>query len=70
MFVAERVVVEIDSWAWHRNRRAFEDDRHRDAALLRAGYRTLRVTDTQLEYAPRHVAVTLSAVLDADRRAA
>ena len=53
-----------------RSRRAFDDDRHRDATLLRAGYRTLRVTDTQLEYAPHDVAATLNAVLGADRRAA
>jgi very-short-patch-repair endonuclease len=70
VFVAPRLVVEVDSWAWHRSRRAFEDDRHRDATLLRAGYRTLRVTDTQLEHAPRHVAATLRAVLGPDRRAA
>jgi len=70
VFVAPRLVVEVDSWAWHRSGRAFEDDRHRDATVLRAGYRTLRVTDTQLEYAPYQVAATLNAVLDADRRAA
>jgi very-short-patch-repair endonuclease len=60
VFVAERVVVEIDSWAWHRNRRAFEDDRHRDQALLLADCRSLRFTDTQLEYDPAGVAATLT----------
>jgi very-short-patch-repair endonuclease len=70
LFVEQRLVVEIDSWRYHRSRRSFESDRYRDATLLRAGYRTLRVTDTELEYAPHEVAATLRAVLNADRRAA
>jgi very-short-patch-repair endonuclease len=56
-------VVEIDSWLYHRSRRSFENDRYRDQTLLLAGYRTLRVTDPQLELAPCDVAATLRAVL-------
>jgi very-short-patch-repair endonuclease len=70
VFPDQRLVIEVDSFAHHRSRRAFEDDRYRDASLLRAGYRTLRVTDTQLDYAPDEVAATLRAVLTSDRRAA
>jgi hypothetical protein len=44
VFAAQRLVVETDSWRHHDTRESFEDDRHRDAILLRAGYRTLRVT--------------------------
>jgi very-short-patch-repair endonuclease len=64
VFVAERLVIEADSWR-HRSREAFENDRRRDAVLLRAGYRTLRVTDRQLTGAPHDVAATLQAVLRA-----
>jgi hypothetical protein len=70
VFPAQRLVVETDSWQHHHSRAAFEDDRRRDAILLRAGYRTLRVTHHQLTHDPHDVALTLHAVLDADRRAA
>jgi very-short-patch-repair endonuclease len=65
VLVAERLVIEADSWRHHRSREAFENDRRRDAVLLRAGYRTLRVTDRQLTGAPHDVAATLQAVLRA-----
>jgi very-short-patch-repair endonuclease len=63
VFPGQRLVIEIDSFTHHRSRRAFEDDRYRDATLLQAGYRTLRITDTQVEYAPDEVAATLQAIL-------
>lgn len=40
----ERLVVEVDGYAYHSHRRAFERDRARDAALAAAGYTVLRVT--------------------------
>jgi very-short-patch-repair endonuclease/predicted transcriptional regulator of viral defense system len=48
LFSAARLVIETDSWAYHRTRRAFERDRERDAILARAGYRTLRFTHRQM----------------------
>jgi very-short-patch-repair endonuclease len=63
VFPEQRLVVEIDSWRYHRSRRAFETDRYRDQTLLVAGYRSVRITDTQLEYDPPGVAATLTAVL-------
>jgi very-short-patch-repair endonuclease len=39
------LIVETDGLAAHRTRRAFEDDRKRDRRTLRAGYRTVRLTD-------------------------
>jgi very-short-patch-repair endonuclease len=63
VFADQRLVVEIDSWTHHRSRHAFETDRYRDATLLLAGYRTLRFTDTQLEYAADAVAATLRVAL-------
>jgi very-short-patch-repair endonuclease/predicted transcriptional regulator of viral defense system len=59
VFGASRLVVETDSWAYHRTRRAFERDRERDAILARAGYRTLRFTHRQMTREPALVAETL-----------
>jgi very-short-patch-repair endonuclease len=39
-----RLVVEADSYAWHRSPSALDDDRERDVELALAGYRTLRFT--------------------------
>ena len=44
-----RLVVELDSYEFHRTRAAFERDRARDAALQLAGYRVLRLTARRLE---------------------
>jgi len=51
----QRLVVELDGYAFHRSRAAFEADRRRDATLLQAGYRTLRVTARRLEHEPAAV---------------
>jgi hypothetical protein len=58
------------AWSWrpmagdtHRTRRAFEDDRAEDAALLAAGYRVVRFTWRQLRYDPQTVADRLTAIL-------
>jgi very-short-patch-repair endonuclease len=64
-FAEQRVLVETDSWTWHRSREAFERDRERDAVHTRAGYRTLRFTHRQLTTMPEAVAATLRAALDA-----
>ena len=42
-----RLIVEVDSWQFHADRRAFEVDRERDAVLQTAGWRVVRVTDRQ-----------------------
>jgi very-short-patch-repair endonuclease len=43
-----RLVAELDGYAFHAHRRAFESDRERDIVLQVAGWRTVRVTDQQL----------------------
>ncbi len=58
-----RVIVEVDGFAWHRTRRAFEDDRARDTRLAAAGWRVLRVTHRRLEEDARTFAAELGAVL-------
>ena len=42
-----RLVVEADSYAWHRSPDAMADDRRRDVELTLAGIRTLRFTWSQ-----------------------
>lgn len=57
------VVAELDGYAFHKTRQAFEADRHRDATLTALGYRVLRFTWYQLEDEPGWVASTLRRVL-------
>ena len=52
MWPDHRLVVELDSHAYHRTRAAFERDRRRDMALQLAGYRVLRITHRRLEREP------------------
>lgn len=64
-----RLVVEADSYAWHRSPRSLDDDRERDAALVLAGWRVLRFTWEQVRRRPDYVAATLLRALGAGRRA-
>jgi very-short-patch-repair endonuclease len=52
-------VVEVDGWAFHRTRRAFERDRERDAFLAAGGIRVLRFTHRQVTGEPALVAAAL-----------
>jgi very-short-patch-repair endonuclease len=63
LFEAQKLVVETDSWRYHKTRHAFENDRARDAKLARAGYRTLRFTDTQIADRAAAVADTIAVAL-------
>jgi very-short-patch-repair endonuclease len=58
-----RLAVEIDGFAAHGNRRAFERDRNRDAALAAAGYTVLRITWRQLVGRPEAVVARIAAAL-------
>ncbi len=61
---AHRLIVEVDSWTFHgRTRQAFDSDRARDRALLRAGWRVARFTDRQLLTDRAAVARELAALL-------
>jgi very-short-patch-repair endonuclease len=59
----ERLVVEIDGYAFHADRQAFERDRRRDAELAAHGYRVIRVTWRQLLDAPTVVVARVAQVL-------
>jgi very-short-patch-repair endonuclease len=65
-----RVVAELDSYGYHRSRRAFESDRERDAALQLARYRVVRITWRRLTRHPAEVAMTIRALLEAGVAAA
>jgi very-short-patch-repair endonuclease/predicted transcriptional regulator of viral defense system len=45
---AAKLVVEVDGFAYHSTREAFERDRRRDARLQAAGYRVVRFTYRQI----------------------
>jgi hypothetical protein len=49
LFGAEQVIVELDSWDFHSNREAFEDDRERDGVTTAAGFVTVRITHRGFE---------------------
>jgi len=59
----ERLVVEIDGYAAHTGRSAFERDRRKDAALQALGYTVLRLTYRQLIREPEWVVATLARLL-------
>jgi hypothetical protein len=45
----QRVIVELDGYAIHRTRAAYEHDRARDRSLVAAGWRVMRITWRQLQ---------------------
>jgi very-short-patch-repair endonuclease len=63
VWMQQRLVVEVDGWTYHRTRAAFERDRRRDARLLVAGYRVLRITWRQLTREREAVIALLAAAL-------
>jgi very-short-patch-repair endonuclease len=60
---SHRLIVELDGYETHQTRKAFEDDRERDVALLLAGYRVVRVTWRQLTRQPDQVTSRLRRLL-------
>jgi very-short-patch-repair endonuclease len=61
----QRLVVEVDGWAAHRGRQAFEDDHQRDLELHARGLRVLRFTARQIQRDPAVVAVAVRTKLGA-----
>jgi very-short-patch-repair endonuclease len=58
-----RLVVEVDGFAYHASRAAFERDRRRDADLVVAGLRVVRFTWRQLVHEPEAVVARLAVLL-------
>jgi len=68
LWLEQRLVVELDGFATHGTRTAFETDRARDRALLVAGHRVVRITWRQLTEEHDAIAMQLRTLLA--RRAA
>jgi very-short-patch-repair endonuclease len=58
-----KLVVEGDSYSWHRSPTALDSDRERDVTLALAGWRTLRFTYAQVTRRPGYVADAIRAAL-------
>jgi very-short-patch-repair endonuclease len=58
-----RLVVETDSYLYHRGRVAFEDDRERDLGLRRLDHDVIRFTERQIEDDSERVARLLADAL-------
>jgi hypothetical protein len=65
LFVAERVIVELDSKEFHLDAIAFETDRERDAEMLLHGFVTVRATWERIHEQPGREALRLGAILAA-----
>jgi Transcriptional regulator, AbiEi antitoxin/Protein of unknown function (DUF559) len=65
LFPAEKVIVELDGWEFHKGKIAFEDDRERDAEMLAHGHVTVRMTWERIHGRPRREANRLGAILAA-----
>jgi hypothetical protein len=61
----ERLIVEVDSRAWHGTGQAFDRDRRRDRRCLAAGWRVMRVTERALMAEGRELEAELRALLSA-----
>jgi very-short-patch-repair endonuclease len=59
----QRLVAELDGRRYHDHAHAFEHDRDKDATLLAAGYRVVRVTWRRLVNQPEREAERLRALL-------
>jgi hypothetical protein len=63
VFPVHKVIVELDSWEFHKNRIAFETDRERDAETLAHGFITVRITWERIDQAPAREAARLQVIL-------
>jgi very-short-patch-repair endonuclease len=53
----QRLIVEVDGYAWHNSKRAFEADREKDVTLTLARYRVIHITHARIVHdAPRLLA--------------
>jgi very-short-patch-repair endonuclease len=62
-----RLIVETDSYLYHRGEGAFRDDRSRDLDLKSIGYEVVRLSEDQINEESDQVAKTLAVLLDRSR---
>ncbi len=60
---AQRLIVEVDGWRFHRTRQSFESDRRRDQRAMVAGWRVVRTTSKQIKLRPAELRATVAALL-------
>jgi very-short-patch-repair endonuclease len=60
---AQKLIVEADTWTYHRGSISFEDDHARDLDLRQWGYAIHRFTDKQLENEPERVVADIRGAL-------
>lgn len=60
---AQRLIVEVDGWAWHSSRAAFSADRARDRRALSAGWRVARYPADEITGTPAAIAIELHQLL-------
>lgn len=60
---AEKLIVEADTWTYHRGSVAFQADHERDLDFRRHGYAVHRFTDLQLEAEPERIVADIRGAL-------
>lgn len=65
--VEGKLFVEIDGWSYHGDRRQFDEDRHRDRAIVAAGGHVIRFTYADAVYHPDRLVADVKAALLAIR---
>jgi very-short-patch-repair endonuclease len=63
LWPAQRLIVEVDGFAYHSTREAFERDRRRDAGLQALGYRVIRLTWRQIVHEPEATVARVATLL-------
>jgi very-short-patch-repair endonuclease len=62
VWVDRRLVVELDSWTWHKTQPCFRADRAKSRRLTVLGWTVLRVTDAELDQEPLLIADEINAL--------
>jgi very-short-patch-repair endonuclease len=63
-----RIAIELDGYAWHMDRKAFERDRARDFELASQGWAVVRVTWSMLRFEPEKVVRRLRHLIECAQR--
>jgi very-short-patch-repair endonuclease len=70
VWLEERLIVELDGWAFHNNRQSFETDRDRDVDMLVVRFETVRLTWDRMHERPEREAARLRVIVDQRRQEA
>ncbi len=70
LFPEEKIVIELDSWEFHKDKVAFETDRDKDLDRQLAGYAPVRITWDRIEYRSAREAARLHELVRQRREAA